>query len=158
MTAALERWTSDDPHDARLALGATGLLRTFNEAGVLTAADVHVARRTAEIVGEDDESVRLAVALAVRAVRQGSVCVDLAGSDDAALPWPDTAGWLDRVAASPLAEAAVVRADGSLAPGRGLAPFPAQSRQTPRASTWVASTRPIPESVAGGTRASKSSL
>ena len=111
MTAALERWTSDDPHDARLALGATGLLRTFNEAGVLTAADVHVARRTAEIVGEDDESVRLAVALAVRAVRQGSVCVDLAGSDDAALPWPDTAGWLDRVAASPLAEAAVVRAD-----------------------------------------------
>ncbi|GHH65456.1 hypothetical protein [Promicromonospora soli] len=35
------------------------------------------APRTADVVGEDDETVRLAVALAVRAVRQGSVCVDL---------------------------------------------------------------------------------
>ncbi|MFD2795248.1 exodeoxyribonuclease V subunit alpha [Promicromonospora vindobonensis] len=130
MTPAIERWTSDDPHDARLARGATGLLRTFNEAGVLTAADVHVARRTADVVGEDDETVRLAVALAVRAVRQGSVCVDLgsfgdgggggavdavgtggAGTDDVPLPWPAAGGWLDRVAASPLAERSVVRAD-----------------------------------------------
>ena len=30
-----------DPADRRLALGASGLLRTFNEAGVLEAADVH---------------------------------------------------------------------------------------------------------------------
>jgi exodeoxyribonuclease V alpha subunit len=122
----IDRWTGDDPHDARLALGATGLLRTFNVAGVLTAADVHVARRTADVVGEDDESVRLAVALAVRAVRQGSVCVDLgafgdatvsdgpggpAGSDGDPLPWPAAEGWLDRVAASPLALRSVVRAD-----------------------------------------------
>ncbi|MFI2365157.1 exodeoxyribonuclease V subunit alpha [Promicromonospora sp. NPDC019610] len=118
---SIERWTSDDPHDARRALGATGLLRTFNDAGVLTAADVHVARRTADLAGEDDEAVRLAVALAVRAVRQGSVCVDLggfaadqdpgAGPDDEALPWPAADGWLDRVAAGPLAERSVVRAD-----------------------------------------------
>jgi exodeoxyribonuclease V alpha subunit len=125
MTPAIERWTSDDPHDARLALDATGLLRTFNEAGVLTAADVHVARRTADVVGEDDESVRLAVALAVRAVRQGSVCVDLGSFGDAApsgatetagepLPWPAAAGWLDRVAAGPLAQRSVVRADHGL--------------------------------------------
>ncbi|GAB2475904.1 exodeoxyribonuclease V subunit alpha [Promicromonospora xylanilytica] len=119
----IERWTGDDLHDARLALGATGLLRTFNAAGVLTAADVHVARRTADIVGEDDDSVRLAVALAVRAVRQGSVCVDLGSFGDAAgpdgpgepesdpLPWPAVEGWLDRVAASPLARRSVVRAD-----------------------------------------------
>jgi exodeoxyribonuclease V alpha subunit len=138
MSPAIERWTGDDPHDARLALGATGLLRTFNDAGVLTAADVHVARRTADVVGEDDETVRLAVALAVRAVRQGSVCVDLgsfgAGASDAAatpavvpaatpavqggsgtepdpLPWPVAEGWLERVAASPLAARSVVRAD-----------------------------------------------
>ncbi|MGI5186928.1 exodeoxyribonuclease V subunit alpha [Promicromonospora sp. CA-289599] len=127
MTPAIERWTSDDPHDARRALGATGLLRTFNHAGVLTAADVHVARRTADVVGEDDETVRLAVALAVRAVRQGSVCVDLGAFDDGGkpgaagaeaagieeepLPWPAADGWLDRVAASPLAERSVVRAD-----------------------------------------------
>ncbi|MFJ3405008.1 exodeoxyribonuclease V subunit alpha [Promicromonospora sp. NPDC090134] len=115
MTPSIERWTSDDPHDARRALGATGLLRAFNDAGVLTAADVHVARRTADVVGEDDEAVRLAVALAVRAVRQGSVCVDLGGfgdgSDEVALPWPAADGWLDRVAAGPLAERSVVRAD-----------------------------------------------
>ena len=30
---------------SRLAAGATGLLATFNRAGVLTAADVHVAAR-----------------------------------------------------------------------------------------------------------------
>ena len=38
-----------DPADRRLALGATGLLRTFNEAGVLEAADVHVATRMAAL-------------------------------------------------------------------------------------------------------------
>ena len=37
----------DDPADRRLALGADGLLRVFNEAGVLEAADVHVAARLA---------------------------------------------------------------------------------------------------------------
>ena len=34
----------EDPHDPRLARAADGLLRTFNEAGVLDASDVHVAR------------------------------------------------------------------------------------------------------------------
>ena len=63
--------------DRRLALGATGLLRTFNEAGVLAAADVHVASRLGALLGESDEQVLLAAAVAVRAVRQGSVCVDL---------------------------------------------------------------------------------
>ena len=64
----------------RRAAGAAarpGSLRAFNDAGVLTAADVHVADRLAELGGEPDEAVRLAVALAVRGVRSGSVCVDL---------------------------------------------------------------------------------
>ena len=101
----IEQWESDDPRDARLALGATGLLREFNAAGVLTAADVHVATRTAELVGEPADDVRLAVALAVRAARLGSVCVDLRALPDAddPLPWPPVDGWLERVAASPLA-------------------------------------------------------
>lgn len=112
----IERWESDDPRDARLALGATGLLREFNQAGVLTAADVHVATRTAELVGEPADDVRLAVALAVRAARLGSVCVDLASvpAEDDTLPWPDADGWLERVAASPLAAGSVVRVDGGL--------------------------------------------
>ena len=58
----------------------------------------------------------LAVALAVRAVRRGSVCVDLAEVAAARrpeLPWPDPSGWLARaVAAGPLAAASVVRGRG----------------------------------------------
>ncbi len=45
MTLAPDTTIARDPHDRRLALRATGLLRTFNEADVLTAADVHVATR-----------------------------------------------------------------------------------------------------------------
>jgi len=114
----IERFETDDPHDARFAAGATGLLRDFNRAGVLTAADVHVAARVAELTRTLEDDVRLAVALAVRAARQGSVCVDLtalAGDpDDADLSWPEAAAWLDRVAASPLAAASVVQVEGGL--------------------------------------------
>ena len=98
----------EDPFDVRLALGATGLLREFNAAGVLTAADVHVATRLAELGGEGDDTVRLAVALAVRGVRSGSVCVDLDQLHqqwavlDSSLHWPDGAGWLTALQASPL--------------------------------------------------------
>jgi exodeoxyribonuclease V alpha subunit len=113
----IERFETDDPHDARIAAHATGLLRDFNLAGVLTAADVHVASRVGELTGTTDDDVRLGIALAVRAARQGSVCVDLAELDsDAAdsLPWPQSEGWLQRVASSPAAAASVVRVDGSL--------------------------------------------
>ncbi len=94
--------------DARLALRATGLLRQFNELGVLHAADVHVAARLGEVCGETDERVLLAAALAVRGTRQGSVVLRLADvpasvtaddaeDDDAApsadLPWPDLGPW-----------------------------------------------------------------
>jgi exodeoxyribonuclease V alpha subunit len=102
-----------DVHDPRIAVGATGLLAEFNRAEVIDAADVHVARRLTALAHEPDEGVALAVALAVRAVRGGSVCVDLAtvaaevvstGSTDGGggLPWPEPAAWLAAVAASPL--------------------------------------------------------
>ena len=98
----------DDELDASLALSATGLLRPFNEAGVLVAADVHVSTRLAALLGEPDESVALACALVVRAVRSGSVCLDLAdvraevGEEGAHLPWPEPDGWLASLAASPM--------------------------------------------------------
>jgi len=106
-----------DPMDVRRALDAGGLLGAFNAAGVLAAADVHVARRLGALAGEDDATVRLATALAVRATRLGHVCVDLAtiaqtaavdveaGVDLAALDWPEPATWIARVAASPLVAA-----------------------------------------------------
>ena len=67
-----------DPFEARFARHASGLLRQFNEAGVVAAADVHVARWLARLGGESDETVLLAVALAVRGPRLGHVHVDLA--------------------------------------------------------------------------------
>src|SRR5450759_1888645 len=66
-----------DPFDVRYAARATGLLAEFNRASVLSSADVHVATALGRLGGERDEQVVLAVALAVRAVRYGSVCVAL---------------------------------------------------------------------------------
>ncbi len=103
-----------DPFDPRVAAGATGLLREFNQGGVLSAADVHVATRLGELAGEDSEDVRLAVALAVRAPRYGHVFVDLAtirdtatveteeAIDPAALAWPPASAWPASVAGSQL--------------------------------------------------------
>ena len=45
-------------------------LGSFDDAGVLAAADVHVARRLGALAGETDERVLLAVALVVRGTRQ----------------------------------------------------------------------------------------
>jgi exodeoxyribonuclease V alpha subunit len=100
-----------DAADVRLALGATGLLRDFNQAGVLTAADVHVAQRVGRLAGEADERVLLAVAVTTRAVRQGAVCVDLASIAEVApeLPWPAGDEWVAAVEASPLLAAGVLR-------------------------------------------------
>ena len=100
-----------DSADARLALGVTGLLHDFNVAGVLTSADVHVAARIGRLAGERDESVLLAVALATRAVRHGSVGVDLTTVADLApeLSWPDPDTWADRVATSAVVASGVVR-------------------------------------------------
>ncbi len=103
-----------DPFEARIAAGASGLLQAFNRAGVLSAADVHVARRLGRLGSERDETVLLAVALAVRGPRLGHVHVDLQSIRDTAavesenpidletLPWPDVEPWLAAVAASPL--------------------------------------------------------
>ena len=63
--------------ESALALRATGLLRDFNRAGILSAADVHVAQRLGRLGGETDEAVLLAVALVVRSTRHGSVVLDL---------------------------------------------------------------------------------
>ncbi|CAM3508860.1 exodeoxyribonuclease V subunit alpha [Occultella aeris] len=107
-----------DPADRRLALRAGGLLRTFNDANHLNAADVHVATRLGAIGGEADERVLLAVAVASRAVRRGSVCVDLrevaAAAEVGDLPWPEVGTWIDVVRASPLLEAGVIRWDHDL--------------------------------------------
>jgi len=110
MTSLRER----DPHDVRLARVAPEPLRGFNDAGVLSSADVQVARRLATLGDVEDPAVLLALALAVRAPRLGHVLVDLAtirGTvavdteepvDLAELDWPEPGDWAARVAACTL--------------------------------------------------------
>ena len=134
------------PTAGRVPYATTGMLGRFADAGVLDAADVHVATTLIRLGGVDsarpgprsvDEPVApdgplgLAIALAVRAVRLGSVHVDLAtiadtvGIEDAVvdvgrLPWPDPRSWVDVVRASPLtAVGDDFGSSGRDAPGRG---------------------------------------
>ncbi|QGF24419.1 exodeoxyribonuclease V subunit alpha [Raineyella fluvialis] len=105
----------------------TGLVAAFDAAGVLGFADVQVAQQLAFLGGASDPRIPLAIALAVRAVRAGSVCVDLAtvrqavfesdesAVDVSALDWPDLEGWLSTLRDCPLVS---VGADGP--PGRPL--------------------------------------
>jgi len=92
--------------DVERAVSASGLLQTFNEAGVLDVADVRVAERICFLVNETDERVMLAVALLVRGLRSGSVCIELASVASAVgvedVPWPEPEGWLAAVRASAL--------------------------------------------------------
>ncbi len=115
--------TSGDEFDRSLVLAATGPLRDLNRAGVLVAADVHAATRLVTMLGEPDDSVALACALAVRAVRSGSVCLDLAEVreevgellEGTEVAWPDLGRWQEALAASPLlADPQVLRLEGSL--------------------------------------------
>lgn len=125
---------TDDP---RLALRAEGVLADANRAGVLDAADVHVAQTLADVVAEPDQGVVLALALVVRAVRRGSVCVDLrdaltipadadsaeddipeaapadrAARDALAARWPTDAGaWLRAVEDSAICRSGVLRVE-----------------------------------------------
>ncbi len=106
-----------DPYDVRLVQRATGILGVFNAAGVLAAADVHVAQRLGRLGSIEDERVLLAAAFAVRAPRLGHVCTDLSDIHDkatvdvdfppdlSALPWLEPAAWVALVSASPLVAA-----------------------------------------------------
>ena len=108
-------WTEEvDAFDASLALGAEGVVREFNQSGILATSDVHVALRLARLSGTADVAVQLGAALAARAPRLGHVCVDLSSISDTAstdtdtpadigaLAWPDPAEWALRMAGSPL--------------------------------------------------------
>ncbi|WP_040857345.1 exodeoxyribonuclease V subunit alpha [Nocardia niigatensis] len=101
----------------QLAQRGTGPLQVFNAAGVLSAADVHVALRLARLGGERSPAVVFATALAVRAVRSGSVClevrrmheigVDAEGAEESAidpatLPWPEVESVIAALRVSPL--------------------------------------------------------
>ena len=104
---------------SHVAVSAAGLLADFNRAGALTWADVHPAQQLGHLYGEKDQRVQLALALTVRALRAGSICLewerirDLDLDEEAvAIPddwWPEPAGWEAALRASP----AVTVGDGT---------------------------------------------
>jgi exodeoxyribonuclease V alpha subunit len=91
-------------------------LRDYQEAGVVALADVHTAVRVCALAGETDERVLLALAVAVGALRHGSVCLELNRFRDvalegedvdaeraAALAWPSAEELVAALRVSPLA-------------------------------------------------------
>lgn len=83
------------------------------DAGALELADAHVGVRLGELCQEPRESVRLAAALAVRALREGSVCLPLSqaggytglaedGFTPTRVEWPDPSAWAAQLADSPM--------------------------------------------------------
>lgn len=122
----LEIFEPVDAHDRRLALGAAGALAQFNAAGLLSAADVHVARALARAAREQDEVAVLGAAFATRAVRLGSVAVDLEavarqGRSGAVVAAPDEA---EPTGASGPSGGAGVTVDGDAATGAADLPWP----------------------------------
>ena len=114
MTAAQAAPAAQSLHAEAVVLAPSGLA-DFNAAGVLNAADVHVAKAVGRIGGEEDPVVLLAVALCVRGLRLGHTCIDLRSVSETvtpeegatlpldALDWPDPPAWRDTVAGSPVA-------------------------------------------------------
>ncbi|MFC5379242.1 exodeoxyribonuclease V subunit alpha [Aquipuribacter nitratireducens] len=131
------------PWSADLALRAEGVLRLMNDAGVLTAADVHVASRLGVLVGEGDERVLLAAALAVRSTRQGSVVVDL--STVAATAVPDTDEHVadaGHAATSSATSSAISSVTSAATDGGTTGPLP-----WPEVGAWVAACAASPLTV-----------
>ena len=143
------------PPAADIAQRATGVLAAFNQHGILTPADVHVASRLATLLHETDESVTLALALAVRAARHGSVVIDLSSiaqttsasedaetSDSTGVPWPEPGAWAAACEASALTSVteAPLRQRGTLL---WLAKYDAQEQRV--ADQLLARTRTLPD-------------
>ena len=100
--------------DPALAINAAGLTGEFHTLGVLDWADLHPAIQISRLYHESDERVQLALALTVRALRAGSVCLEfdrvrsgVTGRDDELVEvpeslWPQPDGWLAALQASPM--------------------------------------------------------
>ena len=121
-----------DRYDARLRPArATGTLRAFNEAGVLAAADVHVALRLAQL-GRGGRREHAARGRARRARTPARIRLRRPRHDRAppppptstlpvdlqALPWPEPEAWVDEPRLEPARRRRRGRRRGSTAPAR----------------------------------------
>ena len=96
-----------DPFDARRAVGAAGLLREFNDIGVLSAADVHVAMRWPSSPARSDEVGERSPPRSPCAARGSATCSSTwprsatprassptSRSTSRRSPWPAVGEWL----------------------------------------------------------------
>jgi len=109
----------NDAADWRRSIAADGIFRQYSDAGVLESPDILVARRLTELAGAGDPRVALAIAFVVRALRGGSVCLDLTTVADQVghpqLDWPEPREWLSAVTDSPLVtDQSVLHVEGDL--------------------------------------------
>ena len=155
----------------------TAALAPFVAAGVLREAEVQVAGAVARSVPGTDGAVLLAVALCVRALQLGHVCVELAavadtvvpddpdaGADEGqdvdlgALPWPEPAAWAEALHAS---DAVAVRDPatgepvGSTTPGE-LRPLAFDGRRA-YLERWWRFERAVGDALLGGAGAAATS-
>ena len=91
-----------------------GLLRDMHATGLLSWGDVHVAQKVSFLFDERDQRVQVALALTVRALQAGSICLDLSSvrqqrfdtdETQAAVPddlWPEPTAWRGAIEASDL--------------------------------------------------------
>ncbi|GAB46934.1 exodeoxyribonuclease V subunit alpha [Mobilicoccus pelagius] len=135
------------PVDARVALRAPEPLATFNAAGYLRPADVHVATRLGALAGETDPDVWLALALLVRVVRDGSTCLRLAEAHELAPEVVDDPTADDDITGTPGAAAeAGTTADGIAG---GAAAGPAGGLPWPEPVRWAVAVAASPLVAAG---------
>ncbi len=115
-----------EPHDVRRSVAGTGMLADLNALSLLETPDVQVAERLGQLAGETDPLARLALALAVRELRTGSVSLALDTLDEATeqaarasaqahgIPWPSPEDWLVAVRGSRVVEASVLQVEHGL--------------------------------------------
>lgn len=109
------------------AIASSGLLREFSEYGLLSWGDVHTAIQVCHLYDEPEPMVHLALALTVRALTAGSVCLDLSSVADTGFEveeqavsvpadaWPEPGRWRQALQTS-----AAVAVGAEAATGRPL--------------------------------------
>jgi len=80
----------------------------LEEAGILSAQTLRLARHLGYLYGEDRELVIMAAACTITALSAGSVCFDLdqaylwQSESETQIEWPETESWLSALATSPM--------------------------------------------------------
>lgn len=125
--ASQDRELAGRQYSSQTVLSSAGLLSEYNRAGGLQAADVWVAQRLGDTLGEANELARLGMAIAVAAARDGATCADLTywagkpvdaeASEQQTTPvlcWPELDTWMEAIAGSKFVTTKALRLEDQL--------------------------------------------